>query len=333
VKSWEDRIIKSFHVFKIFKIVIKSGFIKISKYKDRIFPIDVCQEIDHCCDNPCVTYKGGNKVCTNCGIIVGQIFVKNEPRAYTSEEINKKRQNETSWRDFGPRTILPSNKIDSKGNLLTAKKSLLFSRLAKIQRSLINSLERNFWEAQPKLKLYASKLNLPDYITETAWNIYSEVAKKKLTMGRSIEGFITASLYAAIRIHEFPRLLEDVIDVSMIPNRTLFTSLSLIVREILPVLGLDYHPITAEQLVFLFGNKLGLPEEIKFKALNILKEASKKGLPSIGKDPKGIAAAVLYLAAKKSNFMKTQIKVAKASKVTEVTIRSRLKDIKVLMDY
>lgn len=257
--------------------------------------------------------------------------MKNERRAYTSEEINKRRQTETLWRNFGPRTVLPSYKIDSQGKTLNAKKGLMFSRLSKIQRSLINSLERNFWEAKPKLKLYASKLNIPQYISETAWKIYVEVAKKKLTMGRSIDGFITASLYAAIRIHEFPRLLDDVSDASMVSKRTMFRSLGMIVREILPELGLDYHPISTEQLIFLFGNKLGFPEEIKIKALNILKETSKKGLHLVGKDPKGLAAAVLYLVAKKTKFKKTQVEVAQTAKVTEVTIRSRLKDIKAFM--
>ncbi|MFX1391561.1 MAG: transcription initiation factor IIB, partial [Promethearchaeota archaeon] len=95
---------------------------------------------------------------------------------------------------------------------MNSKKSVMFSRLSKIQRSLINSLERNLWEAKPKLKLYASKLNIPEYISETAWRIYTEIAKKKLTMGRTIDGFVAASLYAAIRIHEFPKLLEDVSD-------------------------------------------------------------------------------------------------------------------------
>jgi transcription initiation factor TFIIB len=220
--------------------------------------------------------------------------------------------------------------MDSKGQLLDAKKRFKFSRLSKIQRSLISSIERNFWEAEPKLKMYASKLNIPEYITETAWRIYVEIAKKRLTMGRSIEGFVTASLYTAIRIHNFPILIDDVSDVAMIPNRILFRSLGMIISEILPVLGLDYRPISAEKLVFVFGNKLDIPIDIQIKALNIVKKIIKKGL-YIGKDPKGLAAAVLYLVAKETPFKKTQVEVGKIAKVTEVTIRSRLKDIRGLV--
>ncbi len=208
----------------------------------------------------------------------------------------------------------------------------MFSRLSKIQRSLINSLERNLWEAKPKFKLFASKLNIPKYITETAWRIYNEVVKQKLTMGRSIDGFIAASIYAGIRIHEFPKLLDDVSDASMVPQRTLFRSLGLIVRNVLPYLHLDYHPISVEKLIFLFGNRLGLPVELQIQAVNIIKSSENTKRIVIGKDPKGLAAAVLYLVAHGTEFKKTQEEVAKAAKTTEVTLRSRLKDIRVLMN-
>ncbi|MFX1479520.1 MAG: transcription initiation factor IIB family protein [Promethearchaeota archaeon] len=304
---------------------------QIYNYENRLVPSDIYPEIEKCCDNPCVKYKDGSKVCINCGTTLGRDFVICERRAYTIEEIRKKRQTEPSWRDFGPRTILPCNKKDSMGKLLNATKRYKFSRLSKIQRSLISSIERNYWEAQPKLKIFSSKLNIPDYVSETAWRIYIEAAKRKLTMGRSIDAFIAASLYAAIRINNFPRLLEDVSDVVMIPNRTLFRALGMIFNEILPTLGLEYHPITAEKLVFVFGNKLGLPIELQVTAMNILKNDLEKKLCN-GKDPKGLAAAVLYFVAKDTVFKKKQAEVAKVAKVTEVTLRSRLKDISIFLD-
>jgi len=224
--------------------------------------------------------------------------------------------------------MLPNSKIDSKGRLINAKGKTLFSRLSKIQNSLISSIERNFWEAKPKLKMLTSKLNIPEYIKETAWKIYSVVARKKLTMGRSIDGFIAASLYAAIRVHEFPRLLEEVCDASMTPRRTVHRSLGMIVKEVLPELSLRYKPITAEQLVFRFGNDLGLPMEVQKKAIDMLSTASRNGLLRTGKDPKGLAASVIYMAAKSSNCRKTQAEVSNVAKVTEVTLRSRSKQIR-----
>ncbi len=285
------------------------------------------QREDNCCGSPNIENRNGDSVCINCGMVIGRDIVGNERRAYTAEEVEKRRRTEPRWRGFGPRTILPNDKVDSKGNRMGAKEKTLFSRLSKIQQSLVSSIERNFWEAKPKLKMLVSKLNIPEYIEETAWRVYSEVAKRKLTMGRSIDGFIGACLYAAIRVHEFPRLLEEVSDSSMTSRHTIIRSLGMIVKEILPDLNLKYRPITAEQLVFRFGNDLELPLETQKDALNLLNNSSKGGLNRIGKDPKGFAASVLYMAAKNSNCRKTQAEISEIAGITEVTLRSRVKDI------
>jgi len=297
-------------------------FLKNTKIDENVLPQS------ECCDNAFIESRDGNKVCLNCGVIFERTFVGNERRAYTIEEIQNRRRTEPRWRDFGPRTMLPNTKTDSKGKSIGAKEQALFSRLSKIQNSLISSIERNFWEAKPKLKMLTSKLNIPEYISETAWKIYSIVAKKKLTMGRSINGFISGSLYAAIRVHDFPRLLDEVCEASLTPRRTVHRSLAMIIREVLPELNLRYQPITAESLVFRFGNELDLPITIQKNAINMLRDASKNGLKRTGKDPKGLAAACIYIAAKNGAIRKTQSKVADIAKITEVTLRSRAKQIK-----
>ncbi len=301
------------------------------QYRNRYFNNKVDENAvpqTFCCETPFIESRDGNKVCLNCGLIFERTFVGNERRAYTVEEIQTRRRTEPRWRDFGPRTMLPNTKTDSKGKSIGAKEQALFSRLSKIQNSLISSIERNFWEAKPKLKMLTSKLNIPEYIAETAWKIYSIVAKKKLTMGRSINGFIAGSLYAAIRVHDFPRLLDEVCEASLTPRRTVHRSLAMIIREVLPELNLRYQPITAESLVFRFGNELDLPIQIQKNAINMLKNASKNGLKRTGKDPKGLAAACIYIAAKNGSIRKTQSKVAFIAKITEVTLRSRAKQIK-----
>jgi transcription initiation factor TFIIB len=263
----------------------------------------------------------------NCGTVHGKNYVSLEKRAYTAEEVKNRRRTEPRWRKFGPRTTIPGSRTSS-GKGLGKERKVLFSRLSKIQQSLISSIERNFWEARPKLKMLTSKLNIPEYIKETAWKIYSEVAKKKLTMGRSIKGFIAGSLYAAIRVHEFPRILEEVCDAAMISRHKVHQSLGLIIKEVLPELGLKYHPITSEQLIFRFGNKVELSMKVQKRGLDLLKKASKKGLRRVGKDPRGFSAAALYIAGKMLNEWKTQKEIAGAAGITEVTLRSRIKDLK-----
>lgn len=282
-----------------------------------------------CCESPnIIESDDGSKVCTNCGVVRGISFVVQERRAYTSDEVKNRRTTEPRWRNYGPRTVIGLYNADGKGHQLESKRQQLFNRLSKIQGSLINSIERNYWESRPKLSTLCNKLHIPDYISETAWKIYSEVAKKKLTMGRSIEGFVCASLYAAIRIHDFPRLLEEVVEVSMIPMRSIHRSLGIIVRMVLPALHMRYKPISPEPLIYRFGNELNLNIATQKFGADLLRHASRSGMKEIGKDPKGLAAAVLYIASKKSGERRTQTEIAHIARITEVTLRTRGKQIK-----
>lgn len=282
-----------------------------------------------CCQDPdIIVNEDGTRVCTNCGLTFGQTLVDSERRAYTTEEVASRRRTEPKWRSFGPRTVITGVQTDARGHHLEAKQQALFSRLSKIQGSLVSSLERNFWEAKPKLNGLSLKLSIPGQITETAWKIYTEVAKQKLTMGRSIDGFVTASLYAAIRIHEFPRLLEEITEVAMIPLRSVHRSLGLIVRMVFPVLKLKYKPVTTRSLVFRFGNELKLSMGVQTDAANMLTRSRKNGLKSMGKDPKGLAAAALYMSSKNSQEKRTQAAIADVARITEVTLRTRVKQIK-----
>jgi transcription initiation factor TFIIB len=49
---------------------------------------------------------------------------------------------------------------------------------------------------------------------------------------------------------------------------------------------------------------------------------------SAGKDPMGLAASVLYLSSIKTGESVTQMNIARAAGVTEVTVRNRSKDLK-----
>jgi transcription initiation factor TFIIB len=295
-------------------------------------PYGSCDDYDSdepCCASPAITVNDeGMRVCTNCGIVLGIAYVSTEKRAYTADEVKNRRRTEPRWRSYGPRTIIGLNSPDAKGQHLEGKRQALFNRLSKIQGSLVNSLERNYWEAKPKMNQLGTKLNIPDHIMETAWKIYAEVAKQKLTMGRSIDGFVTASIYAGIRIHDFPRLLEEIVDVAMMPLRSVHRSLGLVVRKVLPVLNMRYRPISPEPLVYRFGNDLNLSISVQKKASEMLRDSMKRGLKKMGKDPKGLAAAALYIAAKITSERLTQTEIADAAHITEVTLRTRAKQIK-----
>jgi transcription initiation factor TFIIB len=283
---------------------------------------------EECCKDPNISIKNGTIVCLNCGLVLGMELIQKQRRAFTADELKSRRHTQKVWRNFGPRTIVPRNTKDYHGRDINVKKKSQLSRLSKIQKSLISGIERNLWEAKPKMQLIVSKLNIPKYVFKTAWRIYRIAAKKKLTMGRSIAGFVAASLYAAIRIHEIPRLLDEISDTSLVSRRKITRSLGMLIREVLPELNLKYKPVTPKKLIFRFGNDLEIPLKIQKKALKLYKESSNKGLSINGKDPKGFAASAIYMAAKPTEHRKTQTEVSDTAKITEVTLRTRIKDIR-----
>lgn len=286
-----------------------------------------------CCNDQCIEKQSGDNVCLNCGMVIGRDYISSERRAYTIEEINSRKRTEPRWRNFGARTIIPKSKIDFRGKPINLAHRSLYSRLSKIQSSLLSNTERNLWEASPKMKLIAEILRIPPYIRTLAWRIYTLVVEKKFTTGRSIEGFIAASLYIAIRIHKFSRMLDEICIAARSPRKTVHSSLGIIKKNILPELGLKYQPITPELLVYKFGNDLKLPIKIQKDAISILGSASRNGLLRAGKDPKGFAACVIYMAAKKvKEYRKTQKEVVDVANITEVTLRSRSKEIKDILN-
>ena len=75
------------------------------------------------------------------------------------------------------------------------------------------------------------------------------------------------------------------------------------------------------------SNKINLSEKTKRQAINIMNDVTKKEI-SAGKDPMGIAATGLYLSCLKTGENRSQIDIANAAGVTEVTVRNRFKDLK-----
>ncbi|MCD6538125.1 hypothetical protein J7L18_05885 [Candidatus Bathyarchaeota archaeon] len=69
-----------------------------------------------------------------------------------------------------------------------------------------------------------------------------------------------------------------------------------------------------------------LPSGALETAAKILREANEKRA-SLGKDPRGLAAAALYIASKMQGWNVTQKELARAANITEVTVRNRYRQL------
>ncbi|MHA1728166.1 MAG: transcription initiation factor IIB [Promethearchaeota archaeon] len=282
---------------------------------------------EQCCDQPFIKEEDGFFVCQNCGMIHNRVMDFSPRRAFTQEEIAKRKKAEPVYSPIGPRTVIRGRK-DAKGSLLAPKSKLKYSRLAKIHRSLTTSFERNLWIALPNLQRLQERLNLPDAVADDALRIYTSAVKKKLTMGRSIDMLLTASIFAALRIHGIPRTIEEILAVAELPKKNVVKSYRLLLIKVLPEMNLRVIHFGPIRYVDKFIQDLKLSMRTRYKAIELLKQARSNGLPIEGKDPKGLAAASIYIASKFTGENRTQNEIAKISHITEVTLRMRAKDIK-----
>ncbi|MEM2927924.1 MAG: TFIIB-type zinc ribbon-containing protein [Nitrososphaerota archaeon] len=274
--------------------------------------------------------RTGEISCQSCGYVLSEIAIDQGPEWREFEESEKSRSRvgppqSIMYEHLGLSTTISKDLKDAQGKALPKETRKHLSELRKADyRSQINiAQKRNLEQAANVLRIYADKLNLPDYVIEGAMQIYKEALKKDLIRGRAIRNIIAAATYAACRISGTPRDLREFEKAYPIVTKK---DIARDYRLLMKYLNLKVQLTDPTIYVNKIASKLGLGQNIIQETMKILNKAEEIGA-TIGKDPVGIAAAALYLACRENNIDIMQKDVAKASGVTLVTIRNRSKDL------
>ncbi|MFX1274766.1 MAG: transcription initiation factor IIB family protein [Promethearchaeota archaeon] len=284
------------------------------------------QKDNICCFNPNIIQDNGYYVCTNCGIIHSRIIEERTRIIYKTAEKKAKQSNERVYLPIGSRTVIKGYR-DGKGNLLTPKSKSDFERLAKINRGFTNGFERNLLIALPIFNRLKFLFNIPDYVAKDAYKIYRFAAKRKMTRGRSIEALSIASIYCSLRINNIPILLDNIIKNTNITKREFFISFKVLFREVLPNLNLRFKTISPIKYIDKFIKEMNKSMECRQIAIDLIENSKQHGFVTSGKDPKGIAAASLYLSARKCEETLIQKDICKLANISEVTMRARMYEL------
>jgi transcription initiation factor TFIIB len=187
---------------------------------------------------------------------------------------------------------------------------------------LDSSKMRNLNIALTELERVVDSLHLPGHIKEHSAHIYRKALDKNLIRGRSIPCFVAASVYAACRYYKVPRSLYEVSEASGQELLSVAMHYRILLKELDIRMPIDnptnYLPKIAA--------KVGVNIETERITHNILKKAHKARL-IVGKDPRSMTAAALYMASKANDDVGTQKSIAEAAGITEVTLRNRLRDL------
>lgn len=283
------------------------------------------------CRSPTLVTDGNNGevVCSQCGLVIVENILNQAPewRAFTLEEQRSKSRAGAPIRyshfDKGLHTTIQGSK-DAAGHPLSAKAKRRAWRLRKWQnRSRIHdSRNRNLIQAMNELQILSEKLHVSFSIKELAAIIYRKALEENLTRGRTIAAIVAAAMYVAFRFTKTPKTLNDIVEVSARSRGEVSRAYRLIVRT-LKIEMPSHDPLS---YVSRIAEKAKISGKAQGVAVKILRKAKRKRV-TVGKDPAGVAAAVLYIACQLEGENVTQNEIAEAAGITEVTIRNRKKEI------
>jgi len=260
----------------------------------------------------------GEVVCSSCGLVISERSLDvshSGKRAFTKQE--KERRERTGspisilLPDMGLSTVIDKSSIKNPDLKRAAK-----------WNSRMTWDKRNMLIATTELKRIGSNLNLPDHVKKSAIRLYIEAFKKKLLRGRSINGMVAACLYFACRDKKIPRTLQEILDQTAVNAKNVRRCYRTIIRE----MNLKAPSTDPVSLIPKFVTELGLSVEAEKATIKVLQLFTSKFSTS-GKDPKGLCAGALYLVCKKMEKRISQKEIANIVGVTEVTLRSRYKDL------
>jgi transcription initiation factor TFIIIB Brf1 subunit/transcription initiation factor TFIIB len=184
-------------------------------------------------------------------------------------------------------------------------------------------------EINREVRYLAETLKLAPGTTQLAGETHQEAQKRGLARGRSLRVMAAASVFVAMRLRGEPAKFADLVEASGERQRTIMRSYALLVHK----LGLQIPNARPSLMVTAIAAALGLSDAAVERAV-LLAERAEGDVAGGGCDPRGVAAAAVYYtglgvvgrfgAFRKGEDYRKQETVARAARITGVTLRSRL---------
>ena len=282
--------------------------------------------------------ENGELVCKRCGLVVseGPIFEYKPVDKFNNQTGRFETAQHGAYgtgmiHDYGMSTKVGKFLGTSK---MTQEQRNQFYRLRQWQtRSCTReSRDRNLVIALSFLVAMCDELAIPRSVKEYAAKIYRLAFDSRIVRGRSICHVAAASLYFACRVHGVIRSLKDIASTNVLkPEAEKFDKFEIVIARVYRVMHqkLNLKPPNASPLPFVakICSQMGLPSTVEQAAAKLLQEYTAKKF-SAGKSPQGLAATAIYIACRQLGVKNvTQVALAKAAQVSDVTVRNRYKEM------
>ncbi|PSP92698.1 transcription initiation factor IIB [Halobacteriales archaeon QS_4_62_28] len=256
-------------------------------------------------------------VCTECGLVVDEdqidrgpewrSFDDEEEKARTGAPLTRSRHDRGLTTEIGRSTRLKGRK----------RRRMARMRREHNRAQTRSKRDRNKRMGFIEIRRLVSQLGLSKTIRDRACVLFESSQDADLLVGRSIEGFAAAVVYATCRTSGIARTVEEIADDAQASTDELRVAYDAINRE----LGLPTGPINPREYLPRFASDLDVPQRIERRATELVDAAEDQNLVA-GKNPGGVAAGCLYTAAREHDYDLTQQTAADAAGVSPVTLRS-----------
>jgi transcription initiation factor TFIIB len=182
---------------------------------------------------------GEETFCDECGLVVAEDHIDHGPEWRSFDDgPNRKRTGAPLTRSRHDRGL--STEI-GRSTRLTGRKRRLFARLRRQHnRARISSTaERNQVYTFTEIRRMVGALGLTESIRDRACVLFESAQDADLLRGRSLEGFVAASVYAVCRTDKISRTLPEIGAVAKASREELTAAYDALNRE----LGLPTGPI------------------------------------------------------------------------------------------
>lgn len=274
-------------------------------------------------------YERGEVVCGACGLVLAERAIDHGPEWVPASVEEAERLARTGpprkplTGASGLTTVVPFPGRDIRGRRIPERARQTFYRLRRLQMTSAQSLrgERSSVAMARVLDRIVSQLGLPNAVRDEAALLCKRALGAGIVRGRSTVGIVAAAVYAACRIDGVPRTLSEIARATGVSRKAIARHH----REFLRAGAFQSVPLPrAQDYVGRFCADLGLSSRAHAETLRLLGEWDRVGITG-SSSPVAAAATAIYLVAEACGEPKFQTQVAKATGVTEVTLRTHLR--------
>ncbi len=183
---------------------------------------------------------GTELVCEECGLVTEGDVIDHGPEWRSFDRAERKRTGARLTRSRHDRGL--STRIGSGSRIrVTGRKRRQLARMCREQARarFETKADYNRMTGFTEIRRIVSQLSLPGAVREQACTLFESAQTEDLLVGRSLEGFAAAVVYATCRTRDIARTREEILEISRADGDELAAAYAALNRE----LGLPTGPI------------------------------------------------------------------------------------------